>query len=69
MSKRIDFEDELQEDITKVKRNTSNTVELETIKEEKATNFSRNKKVFITFTILSILLLIYVIYLVVMAFI
>ncbi len=57
-------------DILKPKeRTTSKTVELETIKEEKSMNYSKNKKIFIVFTIISILLFIYIIYLVVFAFI
>lgn len=63
-----EFLEEENEDILK-RRTTSRTVEFETIKEEKSVNYGRNKKVLITFSILSFLLLCYIVYLVVCAFI
>lgn len=49
-------------------RLTSATVEIETIKEEKSINYKRNRTILIVFSILSLLLLIYIIYLCVCAF-
>lgn len=63
-----EFLEEENEDILK-RRTTSRTVEFETIKEEKSVNYGRNKKVLITFSILSFFLLCYIVYLVVCAFI
>lgn len=47
---------------------TTKTVEVETIKEEKAENSKRNLRLFITFITLSVLLFIYIIVQVVFSF-
>lgn len=63
-------ENTYQDEITKPKRRTTQKkVEYQTIRKEKAINYKKNFKVFLTFLILSVLLFIYILYLVVMAFI
>lgn len=63
-------ENTYQDDITKPKRRTTQKkVEYQTIRKEKAINYKKNFKVFLTFVILSVLLFIYILYLVAMAFI
>ena len=68
--KKKNVENTYQDEITKPKRRTTQKkVEYQTIRKEKAINYKKNFKVFLTFAILSVLLFIYILYLVVMAFI
>ena len=68
--RRKNVENTYQDEITKPKRRTTQKkVEYQTIRKEKAINYKKNFKVFLTFVILSVLLFIYILYLVVMAFI
>lgn len=56
------------EDDPRKYRNTTKTIEIETIKEEKAINYKKNLALFIVFLTLSILLFVYIIMQVVFAF-
>ncbi len=67
--KKENFIEENEKDLKPKVRTTSKTVEIETIKEEKSINYKKNKKIVITFSILSFFLFVYIIYLVVMTFI
>lgn len=67
--KKENFIEEKDEALKPKVRTTSRTVEIETIKEKKAINYKKNRTILITCSIISFLLVVYIIYLVVMTFI